>query len=292
MIVEFNSENAVNFFRYSDIYIHSEIKNYVTFLYRDFIYTIGLEMGGDPVGFIAVEKRSEKVHVCQGIFIAEKHRGKGYSVELLTAAVKKSQNEGASRFYSSYFEDREWTEAAKALYRTCGFELSGYIRNTYVSERSEIGKSIEGIKRKYKRYLDLKENTHIKKRSELTSEERESVRVQLGTEVPYNFNPLTERADEEASVILFREGNPAAWLISERRGSDALYIGQLYVKEKYRNRGFFFPVCCTAFDNSPEQIRRYFFYVNGNNNNMLGLLRAFKFNGIKKEKMIEVMKRL
>jgi predicted GNAT family acetyltransferase len=138
----------------------------------------------------------------------------------------------------------------------------------------------------------LKENKHTKKISELTPDEEEKIQTQLGKEIHCNFNPLLGMADEDASIILYKDDDPVAWMTFERKGSDALYISRLYVKDKYRNKGFFFPVICSAFDNTPEEIKRYFFYVNGNNKNMLGLLRAFNFSEIQQEKVIEMVKKL
>lgn len=290
MIIPYQSKNAVEFLNYSAVYVPSEIKNFVRYLYKDYFYALGLEIEGNPAGFIAVERRSDAVHVCQCLYISKKHRKRGYAQALLKAALKKSQEEAIGEFYSSYFEDREWTQTAKTLYNRLDFKLSGYVRNTFVSERLEIKKSIDRMKRKYSRYLNLPEDAIIKRIAGLNLQETERIKMELGTSIPYNFNPLSGTADENASLILFIKEEPVSWMIFEKRGSKLLYINQLYVKEKYRKRGFFFPVICRAFDNTPESIRKYFFYVNGDNVNMLGLLKLFKNSDIKHERMIEMVK--
>lgn len=292
MIVEYNSKNAVEFFKYATIYPKSEIKQHVQNLYIDRSYYLGIEYDDHkPLGFIAVERRSQRAHVCHCFFVGKEHRGRGFARSLFTAALEKTKSEGVREFYISFLENQEWTNAAKQLYKNEGFEESGYVRQTFVIDMAELKKSIDVVKEKYSRYLSLKSQYAIKLFADLSAKEHSKIKEQLGVSIPNNFNPLISRVDAQASVFIFDKTEPVAWLIFEKNTPTAIYLHHLYIKEAYRNKGLFLPLFCSAFDNIVESAHRCFFYINQDNQQSLGLLKLFKSSEIKHDKMIEMVKR-
>ncbi len=292
MIVEYNSKNAIEFFKYSNIYPKCEIKKYVQNLYCDCYYYLGIEQDDKPIGFMAIERRGKRAHVCYCFFVEKKHRGRGIARKLFAAALKKAKSEGVREFYISFFENRDWSDTARQLYTREGFEESGYIRQTFVIDMTELKKSIDVLKGRYLRYLSLNAQYSLKTFADMTEKERSRIKEQLGTSIPYNFNPLITQADPKTSELILDKTNPVAWLVFTKNTSNALYLHHLYVKEAYRNRGFFLSLFCSAFDNAPENIKRCFFYINSDNQKSLGLLKLFKYSEIKHDKMIEMVKRL
>ena len=283
------TNNALEFLKYAEIYPSGEIKRYLHHLYEGFIYVIGLENDEKPIAFIVVERRNDFNHVCSSFFLHHEAKNRDYKRLLLVSALEASKSEGAEHFYISYFKDSKESEGAKKLYESFGFKPSGYTRHTFVMDRQEIGMAIQHMSSKYASFLHSYRHK-LKVFKDLSSETFQKINGQRGTEIPENFYPLTKAYCPECSTMICQDNDPAGWIVFEANGNKALYVHQIYIKEKYRNNGLFIPLFNFAFQQMPKAVKRYFFYVNGDNTNMLGLLRLFRECNIKRNVLIEMVK--
>lgn len=290
-VKKIEADNALEFLKYAEIYPIGEIKRYLHLLYEGFIYVLGLECDGKPISFIVVERRDGLHHVCSTYYIQNEIETREYEGIMLKEALSESKAEGAEHFYISYFKGSEEFKRLKKLYESFGFKASGYTRNTFVMDRQVIGMDIKRISTKYTRYLhSYRQKLRVFK--DLKPESIQLINEQRGTEIPDNFYPLTQAYHPECSTMIWQDNDPAGWIVFEANGKTALYIHHLFIKEKYRNNGLFIPLLAFAYQNIPEAITRFFFYVNGNNNNMLGLMRLFRSCQPKTDCLIEMTRKL
>jgi len=291
MLKTIEANNTLEFLKYAEIYPSGEIKRYLHLLHEGFIYVLGLETDEKPIAFIVVERRNGLHHVCSSFFLHHEAKNWEFKRLLLERALEASKAEGAEHFYISYFKDSKESERAKKLYESFGFKPSGYMRHTFVIDRQEIGMAIQHMSSKYARFLHS--NRHkLRIFKELSFETFQKINAQRGTEIPDNFYPLTQAYCPECSTMIWHDNDPAGWIVFEANGKRALYVHQMYIKEKYRNKGLFIPLLSFAFQQMPKAVKRYFFYVNDDNTNMLGLLRLFGEYNIKRKVLIEMVKEL
>jgi len=248
---------------------------------------LGLVVNNKPAGFLLVERRNEVHYVCTTFYLQPDARTMAFGRRLLERALEEAKDEGAAHFYISYFQDHNETAFFKELYQSLGFDPSGYKRHTFVMYRDEVGKAIEQIGIKYSRYLNSY-RTKTRTFQQLDPETYKRVISQRGTEVPDNFYPFTPAYSSECSAMIFRDGDPAGWIVFEANGEQALYINQLFIKEKYRNNGLFVPLLIFAYQNLPKTIKHLFFYVNSDNVKMLGLMRLFADCHTRQDIMVEM----
>lgn len=290
-VKKIETTNTLEFLKYAEIYPVGEIKRYLHYLYEGFIYVLGLERDGQPISFIVVERRNDLHHVCNTYYIQNETGRRELEGFMLEKAIAESKAEGAEHFYISYFQNRKESGRLKRLYESYGFKPSGYVRRTFVMNRQEIGMAIKQISTKYTRYLHSYRQK-LRTFKDLTPESIQLINAQTGTEIPKNFFPLTQTHLPKCSSMISQDNDPAGWIVFEANGKTALYVHHLFIKEKYRNNGLFIPLMVFAYQHIPEAITRFFFYVNGNNNNMLGLLRLFKNGQPKTDAFIEMTRRL
>jgi len=286
-IQKYDTDNALAFIIYASIYHNGEVKRMIYHLYRGVIFILGLEVDKEPAGFLVVERRDEAHYVCTTLYIQPNARNKGLEKVLLERALDETKDEGASHFYISYFINHEDADFLKELYQGLGFTPSGYERHTFVMKREEIGEAINQIAIKYNRYLNSY-RTKTKTFRQLEPEIFKRVFSQKGNEIPRNFYPFTQGYSSEYSAMICRDGDPAGWIVFEPNGKTALYINQLFLKEKYRNTGLFVPLLTFAYQQIPKTVKHFFFYVNGDNVKMLGLMRLFANCHIKRNIMVEM----
>jgi len=291
IIKKFEATNAVDFLKYAEIYSSREVKRFIDHLYKGFIYILGLEIGNNPVGFLVIERRNGLNHVCNCFFFLPEFRRPSYENVLIQHGINEAKEEGAEHFYISYFKDNEDAEKLKNLYESFGFKSSGYERYTFVMDRGEIGQAIQRLSIKYARYLNLN-GKKIRAFKDLDSQTIQLINSQRGKAFPDYFYPLSEYYCPECSTMICLDGDPAGWMVFEAYDKSALYVYNIFIKEKYRNKGLFVPILAFAYKHTPETVKRYFFYVNGDNHNMLGLLRLFPDCLVKKDVLIEMVKAL
>ena len=290
-VKKIEATNALDFFKYAEIYSIGEIKRYLLSIYEGVIYVLGLELDGQPLSFIVVERRNNLHHVCTTYYIQNEIGTLEYEGIMLKEALAKSKAEGAEHFYISYFQNNKESDRLKKLYESHGFKPSGYVRCTFVMDRQEIGMAIQRISSRYSRYLHSYRQK-LRTLKDLSPEIIRVINAQRGTEIPNNFYPLTKAYHPECTTMILQDNDPAGWIVFEANGKTALYIHHLFIKEKYRNNGLFIPLLVFAYQHIPEAITRFFFYVNGNNNNMLGLMKLFKNGQPKTDALIEMTREI
>jgi len=290
-VKKIEAANTLEFLRYSEIYPIGEIKRYLHHLYEGYIYVLGLERDGQPISFIVVERRNDLHHVCNTYYIQNETGKREHEGLMLDKAIAESKAEGAEHFYISYFKNNKESDRLKKLYESHGFKPSGYVRRTFVMGRQEIGMAIQRIGSRYSRYLNSYRQ-RLRTFKDLSPEIIQVINAQRGTEIPINFYPLTKAYQPECSTMIWQDNDPAGWIVFEANGKTALYIHHLFIKEKYRNNGLFIPLLVFAYQNIPKPITRFFFYVNGHNSKMLGLLRLFKNGHPKTGDLIEMTRKL
>ena len=165
------------------------------------------------------------------------------------------------------------------------------MRRTFVMDQHEIGMAIQRLSSKYTRFLNSS-SQKLWTFKDLTTESIQLINGQKGIDIPKNFFPLTQAYHPECSTMIWKGNDPAGWIVFEPNGKTALYVHHLFIKEKYRDKGLFIPLLVFAYQHIPEAITRIFFYVNGNNKNMLGLMRLFKNCQTKTDALIEMTRKI
>ena len=292
MIVrKFEATNAVDFLKYAEIYSSNEVKRIINNLYNGIIYILGLEIENNPIGFLVIERRNGLNHVCNYFFLKPEVSKRRYENVLIQHGIDEAKEEGAEHFYISYFAGNKDSEKLKKLYETFGFKPSGYERHTFVMDREEIGQAIQRLSIKYARYLNLR-GKKVRAFKDLDSESVQLINSQRGNEFPDDFYPLSDHCCPECSTMIWQDDDPAGWIVFETNGKTALYVYNIFIKEKYRNKGLFVPLLTFAYNHTPKAVKRFFFYVNGDNNNMLGLLRLFPDCTVKQDVSVEMTRSL
>lgn len=89
-------------------------------------FALVAQLGGEPSGFILVQVAADESEILNFV-VAESSRRKGLGRALLTAAIKRARELGASAMFLEVASDNK---AAGALYRKQGFKKVG-IRSDY-----------------------------------------------------------------------------------------------------------------------------------------------------------------
>ena len=93
--------------------------------------TLVMEVNDDIIGYaIVTDRRGSKIARLYSITIAETHRGRGYSKQLLSAAENMARKWGMTELR---LEVAESNEVAKGLYNRAGYQQFSRIDDYYAS---------------------------------------------------------------------------------------------------------------------------------------------------------------
>jgi len=287
----YTQQNAVEFLDYARIYDHERIKKTIQHMYSDRAFAVGLNIGEFPVGFISAFRRDENNWLCDQPFVRIAHRNNGYDKQLLSQCIQEIEQRSVENLYFKYTQNDKKSKSLVELFTSFGFKPSGYTRKVFIIPKSEIEHFKTMVDKDYARYLKMQNGKVMKRFCELTGEEKDQLTIQKGNAYPELYDPfLTDDIDLALSRIIYKNGDPAAWIAYRILGKTALYVDRFYVKERYRSHGLFFPLFYDTYLNTPEKIKKLVLYMNGTNNKMLRLFRIFKVCKKTEDTTIELIK--